>query len=194
MSQADKLVWDKLRKAIDAAQAKDPKQEAGQPAALLYADRVEAWIPRLIEPCGPFELLAGRCQHLERWAIPRADYPMDRLGYLCWRRDLGARQGERAAEMAAAAGVDAEGCERLQKVISKRAKGDALAQTLEDAACLVFLEYHALKFADGHSEEKVIAILQKTWGKMSERGHELALALDLDPAVGALVTKALSPA
>lgn len=192
MAPSDDSIWPALRSAIDHAQSQDPEQENGQPAALLYADRVESWMPKLIEPCGDFERLAGRCQHLERWAIPRADYPMDRPGYLRWRRDLGARQGERAAEMAADAGLDAERCERLQKVISKRAKGDALAQALEDAACLVFLEHHALAFAGGHSEEKVIAILQKTWGKMSERGHELALSLDLHPAVGALVTKALT--
>ena len=193
MPTADDTIWPLLRSAIDEAQARDPEQEDGQPAALLYADRVEAWMPKLIPDCGEFERLAGRCQHLERWAIPRTDYPMDRPGYLRWRRDLGARQGDRAAEMAAAAGLDAERCERLQKVIAKRAKGDPLAQALEDGACLVFLEHHALDFAGKHSEDKVIAILQKTWGKMSERGHELALALDMHPAVGALVSKALAP-
>ena len=193
LSQSEDSLWLALRTAIDGAQSQDPEQENGQPAALLYADRVEAWMPRLIQPCGPFEALAGRCQHLERWAIPRSDYPMDRPGYLRWRRDLGARQGQRAAEMAAAAGLDAQRCERLQKVISKRApKGDPLAQALEDAACLVFLEHHAVDFAAGHSEEKVIDILRKTWGKMSDLGHELALALDLHPAVAALVHKALS--
>ena len=40
--------------------------------------------------------------------------------------------------------------------------------------------------------EKVVSILQKTWAKMSERGHEAALALPLSPECLALVQKALA--
>ena len=29
--------------------------------------------------------LAARCQHIQRWKIPRADYPMTRVGYQQWR-------------------------------------------------------------------------------------------------------------
>lgn len=190
----DPVPWDAIRAAIDAAHAADPQQEDGVAAELRYADRVEAWMPRLLPDadCGPFARLAGRCQHLQRWAIPRDSYPMDRPGYLRWRRDLAARQGERAAELAAAAGLDAERCAYLQQLASKRApKGDPLAQAMEDAACLVFLEHQAPTFAGNHSEAKLIDILQKTWKKMSPGGREAALQLDLHPAVAALVGKAL---
>ena len=192
--ESDMTPWLAIRAAIDAAHAQDPEQVDGVAAALLYADRVEAWMPQLITPCGSFELLAGRCQHLERWAIPRDSYPMDRPSYLRWRKDLAARQGERAAALAGAAGLDAQRCSCLQTVVAKRAaKGDPLAQAMEDAACLVFLEHHALAFAGTQSREKVIAIIRKTWGKMSATGHGIALGLSLHPAVAELVGAALAP-
>ncbi|NRA37583.1 MAG: DUF4202 family protein, partial [Planctomycetes bacterium] len=39
--------------------------------------------------------------------------------------------------------------------------------------------------------EKMIPIIQKTWAKMSDHAHELALQLNLPPEVTALVTEAL---
>ncbi|TVR10865.1 MAG: DUF4202 domain-containing protein [Planctomycetota bacterium] len=190
----DPATWDAIRAAIDAAHAADPVVENGQPAELVYADRVEAWMPKLLPEgeCDPFARIAGRCQHLERWAIPRDSYPMDRPGYLRWRRDLGARQGERAAQLAGEAGLDDDSCAYLQRLASKRCKSsDPIAQAMEDAACLVFLQHQAPHFASKHSEEKIIDILQKTWKKMSPRGRELALQCDLHPAVADLVGKAL---
>jgi len=59
-------------------------------------------------------------------------------------------------------------------------------------ACLVFLEHYALDFAGKHSKEQVVAIVQKTWAKMSPEGHEAALGLALPPAVRALVEEALA--
>lgn len=193
MTSTDSIPWPAIVAAVDAAHAADPETVDGVPAELLYADRVEAWMPRLLADCGPFERLAGRCQHLERWAIPRSSYPMDRPGYLRWRKDLAKRQGQRAAELAAAAGLDDDHCQRLQALAAKQApKGDAVAQAMEDAACLVFLEHQAAAFAAGHSPDKVIAILQKTWGKMSAGGQQEALKLALPPAVADLVSQALS--
>lgn len=196
MNDQQQIPWPAIQAAIDAAHAADPQRsDDGSAAELLYADRVEAWVARLLPEAGPFARLAGRCQHLERWASPREDYPMDRAGYLRWRRDLAARQGDRAAELAGAAGLPAEHCEHLRALAAKRAaKGDPLAQAMEDAACLVFLEHHALEFAAGHEPEKVIAILRKTWGKMSEQGQREALALNLHPAVADFVGQALSGA
>jgi hypothetical protein len=41
-------------------------------------------------------------------------------------------------------------------------------------------------------EDKAVDILQKTWGKMSARGHAAALALPLGDAAKALVGRAFS--
>jgi len=58
--------------------------------------------------------------------------------------------------------------------------------------CLVFLDYYFDEFAEKHSEEKVIDILQKTWKKMSNEGHEAALKLKFSEKSLKLVKKAIS--
>ena len=68
----------------------------------------------------------------------------------------------------------------LQK---KRLKRDAEVQTLEDAACLVFLEHEFTEFSRKHEDEKVIDIVAKTLAKMSARGR--AEAVKLMPALAA---------
>ena len=77
-------------------------------------------------------------------------------------------------------------------VLKKQLKKDEETQTLEDVICLVFLEFYFAKFAAGHTEEKVIDILRKTWRKMSEKGHAAALKLPLSEEAKVLVGKALA--
>ena len=59
-------------------------------------------------------------------------------------------------------------------------------------SCLVFLNHYFDAFANKHSEEKIIDIVQKTWGKMSDKGRQAALALTLPPHLEKLVAKALA--
>ena len=70
-------------------------------------------------------------------------------------------------------------------------KSDEETQVLEDVACLVFLDDQFDEFEKGHDEEKIVGILKKTWGKMSDRGHELALQIDMSERAKELVGKAL---
>jgi hypothetical protein len=69
---------------------------------------------------------------------------------------------------------------------------DADVQVLEDVACLVFLEDQLEDFQSGYDEEKVIGILQRTWAKMSEKGRELALGMELSGKSKELVGRALA--
>ena len=72
------------------------------PAEVVYAERMTKAMERL-RPKATEELrLAARAQHLRRWTVPRASYPMDRAGYLRWRNDLKRRHAEWAAEIMAA--------------------------------------------------------------------------------------------
>lgn len=71
-------------------------------------------------------------------------------------------------------------------------KKDAECQVLEDVACLVFLDDQFEQFEKSHDEEKVVNILKKTWVKMSGRGHELALGIDMSDRARELVTRAVS--
>lgn len=184
---------------IDAAHAGDPKRTAdGRAAELVYADRMEAWVARVVPEASPLLRLAARCQHLERWSVPRATFPEGKVGYLKWRQSLYVKQAARAQELLLAAGVPAADADEVYTWVSKTAlKTNPGTQALEDAACLVFLENEIEEFAAQHADyprEKFIEILRKTWKKMSPRAQELALALPLSPPIAALVQEAVGPA
>ena len=82
------------REAIDAAHAADPHRPAGRPAEAVYAERMEAWVARLVPEAPPLLRLAARCQHLERWLVPRASFPEGKAGYFAWRKSLYASQAK----------------------------------------------------------------------------------------------------
>ncbi|HVU17987.1 MAG TPA: DUF4202 domain-containing protein [Candidatus Didemnitutus sp.] len=187
----------RARELTDAAHAADPKKAAdGRPAELVYADRMEAWVARAAPGASALLRLAARCQHLERWSVPRATFAEGRAGYLSWRKSLYARQADRARALMREAGVSASEADEAAAWIAKTAlKTNPGSQALEDAACLVFLENEIEAFAAQHADyprEKFVEILRKTWKKMSPRGQELAHKLALPPAIASLVTEALS--
>ncbi|MBI5380676.1 MAG: DUF4202 domain-containing protein [Opitutae bacterium] len=189
--------YQRARESIDAAHAADPARAAdGRPAELVYAERMEAWVARLVPDASPRLRLAARCQHLERWTLPRASFPLDKPGYHAWRRTLYTRQAERARALLVAAGVpDAEAAEVAEWVSKTGLKTNAGTQALEDAACLVFLENEIGAFAAQHADyprEKFVDILRKTWRKMSPAAQTQARALDLPPAIAALVQEAVA--
>ena len=187
----------RARELIDAAHAADPNRTAdGRPAELVYADRMEGWASRLAPGAAPLLLLAARCQHLERWSVPRTSFPEGKTSYHAWRKSLYQKQAARARELLRQAGVPAPEAEDAATWVSKSGlRTNPGTQVLEDAACLVFLENEIAAFAAQHSDyprEKLVDILRKTWRKMSSRAHELALGLPLPPAVAALVREAVS--
>ena len=77
----------------------------------------------------------------------------------------------------------------LQK---RRLKTDPDMQLLEDVICLVFLESYFADFAHKHEPQKMIPIIQRTWKKMSARGHAAALQLPLSPESRGLIEAALT--
>ena len=191
--------YERARLAIDRAHGADPRTlPDGRPAELVYADRIEAWVARLVPGAGPALRLAARCQHLERWSVPRDAFPLDKPGYHAWRRSLYVKQADRARELLLSAGVPEPEAEQARAWVSKAGlKTDPGTQALEDAACLVFLENEIGAFATQHADyprEKFVDILRKTWRKMSPAAQSAALALELPPDVAALVREAVAPA
>ena len=183
---------------IDEANGRDPGAEPGPdgvsvPTALLYGQRVSERLD-VFDPAASEELrIACRAQHLERWRLPRSDYPMTRAGYHAWRNEQKKRHAERVADLMAQTSYDADTRERVASLVRKEGiKRDADAQTLEDIACLVFLEHYAAEFATGRDEEQIIDILQKTLRKMSAKGHEVALKLPMHEAVKAALGRAIA--
>ncbi len=185
------------RQLIDAAHAADPKRTAdGRAAELVYAERMESWVAKLGPEASLLLRLAARCQHLERWIVPRASFPEGKAGYLRWRQSLYVKQAERARELLTEAGVSAAEADEVATWVSKTGlKTNPGTQALEDAACLVFLENEIADFAAQHADyspEKFVDIIRKTWRKMSPRGQEFALGLALPPGVAALVQVAVT--
>jgi tRNAThr (cytosine32-N3)-methyltransferase len=189
----------RARQLIDAAHSADPARAPdGRATELVYADRVEAWVARLVPAAAPALLLAARSQHLERWLTPRTTFPEGKVGYLSWRRSLYVKQAERARAFLLEAGVSATEAEDVATWVSKTGlKTNPGTQALEDAAVLVFLENEISTFAAQHADyprEKFVDILRKTWRKLSPAAQQFALGLELPPAIAALVRDALATA
>jgi len=181
---------------FDAANARDPNvtivDGQPQPKELVYAKRMTQWLNRLEPGASEAVQLAARSQHLMRWSIPRSAFPMDRPGYLKWRTTLYDFHAEKAGEILRKVGYDDATISRVQSLVRKQGiKTDPEMQLLEDVICLVFLENYFAEFAADHDEEKLIRILRRTWAKMSPRGHQAALALELPERERALIEKAL---
>lgn len=188
---------EKILEAIDQANSADPNQEIeggiAQPKELLYGRRMSAWLAQLRPEADAALQIAARAQHIRRWEHPREEYPMDRKGYLAWRRGLYTFHAEQVGAIMEANGVDAALIERVSFLLHKKQlHDDADTQALEDAACLVFLEFHIAEFAAKTDHEKMINIVRKTWRKMSDQGHEFALKLNYTPEVSALIGEALA--
>ena len=194
--------YDKAVALIDAANREDPNQVTADgrdwPKELLYSERMSDMLERYNPDADDAMKLAIRAQHIERWKSPRNAYPMDRIGYLTWRKDLYKIQANTAAELLAQAGYDDEEIERVRSAVAKKnIKGNPDTQLLEDVTDLVFLEYYMLEFVSKHpdySEEKWIDIIRKTWHKMSGNAHEFALSgkVILPESLLPLVQKATS--
>lgn len=193
MEQSDIMA---ARAALDAANQADPTQREGRPAALVHADGIDRWLARLVAEPGPALRIAARGQHLERWAIPRDQFPLDRGGYHRWRRAVHERQGLRAAALIAGL-VDTAIVQRVDDLIAKRCLQTAEGQALEDATCLVFLEQEVMDFVADHAEydaDRWLRILRRTVAKMSPAARQWAATLALDPVLRPLVEQALAGA
>ncbi len=188
--------------AFEALSSSDPEHESirnddGEtvtlPSELLYGRRMVEWLARL-RPDAPAPLvLAVKAQHLCRWKLPRASYPEGLVGYKAWRRAEMAAHAELAADTLRAVAAPVEVVGRVAELIQKkRFKLDEDAQSLEDAACLVFLVHHWPAFAASRPDEALVPILAKTWMKMSEAGHAFAFGLALDDRTQKLLAVALA--
>lgn len=194
--------FEKAVTSIDDANRQDPNivtaEDKKWPKELLYSTRMTDMLERFCPEADDAMKLAIRAQHIERWKSPRNAYPMDRIGYLQWRKDLYKIQANTAAELLTQAGYGEEEVGRVRNAVAKKnIKGNPDTQLLEDVTDLAFIEYYLLDFVNRHpdySEEKWIDIIQKTWNKMSDSAHEFALAgnIKLPVSLAPLIVKAVS--
>jgi hypothetical protein len=185
MSAPGTARFDRAIALFDAANAADPNVETvdgrARPKELVYAERMTAMLARYAPDAPEVVRLAARCQHIERWKIPRADYPMDRIGYLQWRKRLNRFHGEVAGRLLGEAGYDEATVARVTRLLMKEGlKSDPEAQVLEDVVDLVFLESYLAGFVSTHGQydaAKFADILAKTAKKMSPAGRAAALSM-----------------
>lgn len=191
----------RLRKAfaaIDAANSADPKSVdvdgVVQPANLIYGMRMSAELETFAPDASEPLWIAARGQHIERWIIPRAQYPMDRPGYHRWRIALRDHHAARLSAILTDLSYDPATIARVASIVRKeRLKDDDEVQTLEDVICIVFVKYELAAFAGKYADDdpRLADILAKTWRKMSERGHQAVLSIPPAPNVVLLLNKGL---
>ncbi|RMD43453.1 hypothetical protein DV735_g1675, partial [Chaetothyriales sp. CBS 134920] len=193
---------DKAFALIDAAHAQDPNKveiDGEQvPYESHYAELMTSYLHKHSPDASAIVATACRAQHFRRWEVPRSSYPDGKAGYFKWRTFLKERQAQQVREICLQSGFSEHEASQVARLIAKNDlrrggdTGDADAQIVEDVACLVFLHDQFDDFEKSHDEDKIVAILRKTWAKMGRRGHELALSLELSDRAKELVTKALS--
>jgi hypothetical protein len=192
----DETPYTRALTAIDAAHALDPTivtiHTSSLPYELHYAQKCTSYLEKRAPNSSEHLRLAIRAQHFRRWEVPRASYPMTRPGYHAWRTFLKKRQASLVSQICLDSGYDAAFSERVGALIRKEdLKDDEETQVLEDVACLVFLDDQFEAFEKEHDEEKILGILRKTWGKMSEGGRGLAKEMRMEGRPRELVEKAL---
>lgn len=189
---ADSLRFGRAWSAIDAANADDPEtlmvRGVERPKELAHAELMVEWVMRLDPDASELQVLAARAHHLRRWALPRADFPEGRAGYLRWRTELKRRHAADAAALLAAAGYDNDEIDQVGRIISKDGlRRGAVTESIspvqvhEDALCLVFLETQFSGLIDRLGRDKAVEVTAKTLGKMSPAAIDAAAGLDLTP-------------
>ena len=187
---------DALRR-FDEANSRDPNREivdgTSHPRELLYAQRLVTWVLRLCPGASEALRLAAHCQHICRWEIPRASHPMTRTGYLQWRATLKKFHAQKAGEILREAGYADDVIGRVQDLnLKKNFPNDPESRVLEDALCLVFLEFQFAELAGRSEDDKMINALRKSWQKMTETARAEALKLNFGPREKALLECALN--
>ena len=118
---------------------------------------------------------------------------MTRAGYLKWRADLKKFHAEKSGAILRAAGYDEETVRRVQDLNLKRNfPADPKARVLEDALCLVFLEFQFAALAARSDDDKMINALKKSWEKMTDAGRAEALKLNYGGRENDLLRRALA--
>jgi len=110
-----------------------------------------------------------------------------------WRADLKKFHAEKSGTILREVGYDDATVRRVQSLnLKENFPADPEVRTLEDALCLVFLEFQFAALAAKSDDDKMINALRKSWAKMSESAHAEALKLTFGEREKQLVARALS--
>ena len=193
----DSQRFESALRRFDGENSRDPNTEAingaSQPREWLYAQRLTKWVLQLCPAASEELRLAARCQHICRWEIPRQSYPMTRAGYLQWRATLKKFHAQKAGDILREAGYPEDVIRRVQDLnLKKNFPDDPETRVLEDALCLVFLEFQLADLAAKTAADKTINALQKSWQKMTDAARAEALKLNYGECEKTLLERALN--
>ena len=118
---------------------------------------------------------------------------MTRAGYLQWRATLKKFHAQKAGDILREAGYPEDVIRRVQDLnLKKNFPNDPESRVLEDALCLVFLEFQLAELAARSDDDKMINALHKSWQKMTEAARAEALKLNYGEREKALLQRALN--
>lgn len=181
---------------FDRLNSSDPNIETWNdityPKEVLYSMRMTETLKKINPNASETVQLAARCQHICRWQISRSEFEPNRIGYLKWRTQLYKFHAKKASEVLMQVGYDEKTIKSVAFLLQKKQlKKNEETQQLEDVVCIVFINYYFEKFSKKYSEKKLIEILQKTWVKMSKKGQQITLKLQLSNKTKLLIEQAL---
>lgn len=183
---------------IDAANADDPRTVViggrARPYEVVYAERMSQRLAAMYPEASELLRIAARGQHIRRFDIPRARFPGGRDGYNEWRRTCREHHAKLLRDIMSRHGYGNSEIEHVAKLVRKeQLKKDKESQALENVVDVVFLEHYFEEFCgrNAYDDAKIIDIIGKTLRKMSPKGHQAALALDLPERTRKLVLAAI---
>ena len=183
---------------VDEANAADPRRElvegVPRPREAIYAERMSDGLKQLYPEASEWLRIAARAQHICRWQIPRAGYPLGREGYHAWRNACRVHHATLISKIMARQGYEATDIEHVANIVKKKGiKSDLDSQALENVVGVIFVQYYLEAFVSEHSdydEPKLADIIGKTLRKMDGVGYEALRRLNLPPATRQLIETA----
>lgn len=199
-SKSDQGAFDAIVAAIDAANSGDPRmiEVAGvkRPYEVVYSERMTERLAAMYPDASETLRIAARGQHIRRFDIPRNRYPEGRNGYNDWRRACREHHANLLGEIMRSHGRTEDEIARVGMLVKKeQLKKDRESQALENVVDVVFVEHYFDEFLGKYSsydDDKIVDIVGKTLRKMSPKGHQAALALDLPERTRRLVMAAVT--
>ncbi len=184
---------------IDEANADDPRTivVAGRtrPYEVVYCERMTQRLAAMYPEASELLRIAAHGQHIRRFDIPRSRFVEGREGYNEWRRTCREHHAALLREIMSRHGYNGRDTEHVAKLVKKeQLKKDKESQALENVVDVVFLDHYFDEFYGKYShydDAKIIDIIGKTLRKMSPKGHQAALALDLPEPTRKLVMAAV---
>lgn len=183
---------------IDAANADDPRTiavgGAQRPYEIVYSERMIERLGAMYPEASELLRIAAYGQHIRRFDIPRSRFAEGRDGYNKWRRSCREHHAKLLHDIMSTHGYDSQEIAHVAKLVKKeQLKKDKESQALENVVDIVFLEHYFEEFYGKYShydDAKIIDIIGKTLRKMSPKGHQAALALDLPERTRKLIAAA----